>query len=137
MIAAMGRQLKQSVKVFHNLILNLRLPGGTHQHALLEPNYVYVPLGFLCVNACWVSLFLLTLIVETVDAVDGSTLMVAPEQEKVLWVFDLVCQQKADGFQGLFPSVHIVTQEKVVCLWREATILKQPQQICVLPMDIT
>ena len=73
------------------------------------------------------SLFLLTLIVEAVDAVDGSTLMVAPEQEKVLWVFDLVGQQKADGFQGLLPSVHVVTQKKVVCLWREATILKQPQ----------
>lgn len=26
MIAAMGRQLKQSVKVFHNLMLYLRLP---------------------------------------------------------------------------------------------------------------
>ena len=25
-MAAMGRQLKQSVNVFHNLILNLRLP---------------------------------------------------------------------------------------------------------------
>ena len=74
-----------------------------------------------------VSLFVLTLIVEAVDAVDGSTLMVAPEQEKVLWVFDLVGQQKADGFQGLLPSVHVVTQKKVVCLWREATILKQPQ----------
>lgn len=26
MIAAIGKQLKQSVKVFHNLMLNLRLP---------------------------------------------------------------------------------------------------------------
>lgn len=68
----------------------------------------------------------LTLVIEPIDAVDGSTLMVAPEQEKVLWIFDLVGQEKADCFQGLFPSVHIVTQEKVVCLWREATILKQP-----------
>lgn len=53
--------------------------------------------------------------------------MVAPEQEKVLWVFDLVGKQKANGFQGLFPSVYIITQEKVICLWREATIFKQPQ----------
>lgn len=76
---------------------------------------------------CSVGVSLLTLIVETVDAVDGSTLMVAPEQEKVLWVFNLVGQQKADGFQRLFPSVHVVAQEKVVRLWGEATILKQPQ----------
>lgn len=78
-------------------------------------------------QVCRVCLTLLTLIVEPIDAVDGSALMVAPEQEKVLWVFNLVGQEKTDGFQGLFPSVHIVTQEKVVCLWREATILKQPQ----------
>lgn len=76
---------------------------------------------------CRVGLFQLTLIVEAVDAVDGSTLVVAPEQEKVLWVFDLVGQQEADGFQGLFPSVHVVTQEKVVRLWRKTTVLKQPQ----------
>lgn len=37
-IAAMGRQLKQSVKVFHSFMLNLRLPrknknsGGDHNH---------------------------------------------------------------------------------------------------------
>src|SRR5579862_7614241 len=33
MMAAIGRQLKQSVKVFHNLMLYLRLPN--HQHAVL------------------------------------------------------------------------------------------------------
>lgn len=53
--------------------------------------------------------------------------MVAPEQEKVLWIFYLVGQQKADGFQGLFPSVHVVTKEKVVCFWRKAAVLKQPE----------
>lgn len=63
--------------------------------------------------------------------------MVAPEQEKVLWVFDLVGQQKADGFQGLFPSVHVVSQEKVIGLRRETAILKQPQEICVLAVDVT
>lgn len=37
-----------------------------------------------------------TFIVEAVDAVDGSTLVVASEDEKVLWVLDLVCQQQTD-----------------------------------------
>ena len=36
MIAAMGKQLKQSVKVFHNLILYRRLPETTHHE--LQPN---------------------------------------------------------------------------------------------------
>lgn len=102
-------------------MLNLRLPGGTHKHTL-EPNHICASGLFVCI--C-VRLF--TLIVEPIDAVDRGTLMVASKQEEVLWVFDLVGQQKADGFQGLFPSVHVVTQEKVVCFWREATILKKPQ----------
>lgn len=63
--------------------------------------------------------------------------MVAPEQEEVLRVFDLVRQQQADGLQRLLPSVHIVAQEQVVGLWGEAAILEEPQQVCVLSMDIT
>lgn len=63
--------------------------------------------------------------------------MVAPEQEEVLGVFDLVRQQQADGLQRLLPSVHIVAQEQVVGLWGEAAILKEPQQVCVLSVDVT
>lgn len=63
--------------------------------------------------------------------------MVAPEQEEVLRVFDLVCQQQADGLQRLLPSVHIVSKEQVVGFWRKATILEEPEQVCVLSMDVT
>ena len=79
----------------------------------------------------------LTLIVEAVDSVDGGTLVVPPEQEEVLGVLDLVGQQQADGLQGLLPPVHIVTQEQVVALRGEAAILKEPQQVVVLAMDVT
>lgn len=68
----------------------------------------------------------LTLVVEAVDAVDGGTLVVAPEQEEVLGVFDLVGQQQADGLQGLLPPVHVVAQEQVVCLWGKAAVLEEP-----------
>lgn len=40
----------------------------------------------------------LALVVETVDAVDGSTLMVAAQNEEVLRILDLVGQQQADCF---------------------------------------
>lgn len=63
--------------------------------------------------------------------------MVSPQQKKVFWVFDLVSQQKADGFQGLFASVYIVSEEQVVALWWEASIFKKPEQIVVLPVNIT
>ena len=62
--------------------------------------------------------------------------MVSPQQEEVLRVFDFVGQQKTDGFQRLLPPVHIVSQKQVVALRREAPILKKPQQVIVLPMDV-
>ena len=63
--------------------------------------------------------------------------MVSPQQKEVLRVFDLVCQEQADGLQRLLPSVHVVSQEQVVGLWRKTTILKEPQEVCVLSMNIT
>lgn len=41
----------------------------------------------------------LTLIIEAIDAIDGGTLVVPPEQEEVFRVFDLVGEQQADGLQ--------------------------------------
>lgn len=63
--------------------------------------------------------------------------MVAPEQEEVLWVFDFICQQKADGLKRLFTPIHIVPKEQVVTFRRIAAIFKEPQEIIVLPMDVT
>lgn len=63
--------------------------------------------------------------------------MIASQKEEILRVLDLVGQQQTDGLQGLLASVHIVTQEQVVALWGEATILEQPQEVVVLTVDIT
>lgn len=63
--------------------------------------------------------------------------MVSSQQKEIFWVFDLVRQQQADGLQGLLASVYIVAEEQVVALWWEAAIFKKPEQIIVLPMDIT
>lgn len=79
----------------------------------------------------------LTLVIEAVDAVDAGTLVVPTEQEKVLWVLDLIGQQQADSLQRLLAPVHVVPQEQVVTLWREAAILEQPQKVIVLAMNVT
>ena len=62
--------------------------------------------------------------------------MVAAQQEEVLGVLDLVGQQQADGLQGLFPPVYVVAQEQVVALRRKAPVLKEPEQVIVLPVDV-
>lgn len=63
--------------------------------------------GLLLLSMCS-SFSALTLIIKAVDTVNGGTLVVAAQQEEVLWVFDLVGQKQADGLQGLLPSVHVV-----------------------------
>lgn len=106
------------------------------------------------------------LVIEAIYAVDRRALVVPTQQKEVFWVLDLhrqrhevgklmqvlnavmsdlqhnascthlVGKQQADGLQALLPAVDIVAQEQVVGLWRKATILKQPQQIRVLPMNV-
>lgn len=79
----------------------------------------------------------LALIVETIDTVDGRTLVVTTENEEVLGVFDLVSQKEADGFKRLLATVNVVTEEQVVGLGREATVFEKTQKIVVLAVDIT
>lgn len=66
----------------------------------------------------------LALVVEAVDAVDGGTFVVASEEEEVVGVLDLVCQQEADGLDALLPSVDVVAEEEVVGARWEAAILE-------------
>lgn len=63
--------------------------------------------------------------------------MVAAENEEVLRVLDLVCEEKADGLQRLLATVDIVTEEEIVGFRRETTVLEQAQKIVVLSMYIT
>ncbi len=78
----------------------------------------------------------LALVVKSVDAVDGGALVVAAENEEVLWILDLVREKQADGFERLLAAVDIVAEEEVVCLWWEAAIFKQAQKIVVLAVDV-
>jgi hypothetical protein len=72
MIAAIGKQLKQSVKVFHSLILYRRLPFS-HTLARVSTN-IERP----------------TFVVKPVDSVDTRALVVSSQDEEVFGIFDLV-----------------------------------------------
>ena len=78
----------------------------------------------------------LTLIVETVNPVDAGALVVSSQEEEVLRVLDLVGEQEADGLQTLLASVHVVTEEEVVGLGREAAVFEQTKQVVVLTVDV-
>jgi len=79
----------------------------------------------------------LALVVETVDSVNGSTLVVATKNEEVLRELDLVSKEKGNGLKRLLSTINVVTEEEVVRLRREATVLKQSEKIIVLTVNVT
>lgn len=79
----------------------------------------------------------LALVIETVDAVNGRTLVVATENEEVFRILDLVGEQDADRLEGLLATVNVVTKENVIRLGRKATVFEKAKQIVVLSMDVT
>ena len=122
MMAAMGRQLKQSVNVFHSLMLYRRLPWLCFQY---RPRFEVM------------KKVQHTFVIKTVNSVDACTLVVSTKDEKVFRVLDLVCEEKANGFEGLFTPVDVVAEEEVVCFWGKTPILEESQEVIVLTMDVT
>lgn len=62
--------------------------------------------------------------------------MVTSQNKEVLGVLDLVRKQKADSLKRLLATVDIVTEEEVICFWREAAVFKQTQEIVILAMNV-
>lgn len=79
----------------------------------------------------------LALVVEAIDSVDRGALVVTSEDEEVFGVLDLVGKEQANGLKRLLTSVDVVTEEEVVGLGREATVLEESEEIVVLSVDIT
>jgi len=55
-------------------------------------------------------------VVKAVNTIDTGALVVSAEEEKVFGVLDFVGKQEADNFQRLFPAIHVVSEEQVICL---------------------
>lgn len=79
----------------------------------------------------------LALVVESINTVDGGTLVVTSKDEEVFGVLDLVGEEQADGLKRLLSSVDVITEEEVVGLGREATVLEESEKIVVLSVNIT
>jgi hypothetical protein len=54
---------------------------------------------------------ILTLVIEAINAIDGSTFVIPAQQEKVFRVLNFVRQQETNCFQRLFSAIHIITQK--------------------------
>ena len=63
--------------------------------------------------------------------------MIPSQEEKVLWIFDLITKQEENGLETLLPSVDVIPEEEIVGSGREATHLEEANEIRVLTVDIT
>ena len=79
----------------------------------------------------------LTLVVKAVYPVDARTLVVSSQNKEVFRVFDLVCKEEADRLKRLLATVDVIAEEEVVRFWRESTVFEQPEQVIVLPVNVT
>ena len=68
---------------------------------------------------------------------DVCALVVPSEEEEILRILDLVTEKEEDGLETLLPSVHVISQEQVVCRGWKPTHLEEPDEVRVLTMDIT
>ena len=66
-----------------------------------------------------------------VNAIDRGALVISSQNEKILGVLDFVREEEANALQTLRSAVYIVAEEQIVGVWREAAVLKQPQQVRV------
>ena len=79
----------------------------------------------------------LALVIETVNTVDLCALVVTSQQEEVFRVLDLITEKQCDSLDRLLATVDVVTEEQVVCLWWEASVFEETQQIVILAMHVT
>jgi hypothetical protein len=67
------------------------------------------------------------LVIESINSIDGSALVISSEEEKVLWVLDLVGEEETNSLQALLSSVHIISQEEIVGIRGEPTIFEESE----------
>jgi hypothetical protein len=63
--------------------------------------------------------------------------VISTQNEKILGILDLVCQQKADCFQGLLTSVNVISKEQIVGFGWKSAVLEKAQKIIILTMYIS
>ena len=62
--------------------------------------------------------------------------MVAPEDEEVFGVLDLVSEEETDGLKRLLPPIDIVAKEEIVGFWWKTTVLEKSEEVIILTVDV-
>lgn len=78
----------------------------------------------------------LAFVVEAINAIYACTLMITAQQEEILRVFDFVGEQQTNCLERLLSAVHVVAEKQVIRFGREASVLKETQQIGELAVNV-
>lgn len=78
----------------------------------------------------------ITLIVKAVNSIDRWALVIAPQEEEIFRVLDLISQKQGDALNGLFSSIYVIAQKQVILVTWKAAILKQLDQVWELTVNI-
>jgi hypothetical protein len=77
-----------------------------------------------------------TFVIKAIYPVDTGAFVIAPQDEEVFGIFDLVGKEETDSLKRLFSSVYVISEEKVVGFWWEPAILKEPQKVVILAVNV-
>ena len=75
-------------------------------------------------------------LVEAVDTINGGAFVIPTEHEKVLGIFDLETEEETDRLNILPAAIHIVAEEEIVCLGREAVLVEDSQKVRELAVNV-
>lgn len=87
-------------------------------------------------NIC-VSILSHALVVEAIDLGDLARFMVTPQNADSIRVANLEANEQRHRLHRVVASVHVVTHEEVVGVWRLAPDFKKLDQVVKLAMNVT
>jgi hypothetical protein len=65
-----------------------------------------------------------TFIIKSINPVNGGAFVIAPEQEEVLGVLDLISKHERNTLNRLFSSINIIAKEEIILITGISTIFK-------------
>ncbi len=84
-----------------------------------------------------VSIFPHALVVEAIDLGDLARFMVTPQNADSIRVSNLEANEQRHRLHRVVASVHVVTHEEVVGVWRLSPDFKKLDQVVKLAMNVT
>lgn len=89
-----------------------------------------------CYSDFYLNKMFFTFFIKSIDSSDRGRLMVTSQDIYFFRVLNLVGIEEANSLNSLSSPINVISQEQIIGLGREASILKKSKHIIVLAMNI-